>query len=222
MENLAGQKLNIRETPSRPPLGFEIIKNGDEWRITLDSDSKGIQVHPLVGQYLRRISRIYDLLKDKEGTEEAQKISELLGNINCHKIAFFAQGRITLKDLVSDIHVSGRDVGKDHGLKKSALLNKIFAPKFSTIYELQEKISSGGVAFPSVVSAFETPREAESRHSFLVLGVDEKGRMICFDKSGGRDYPFTLFVLNGTNKVFPQDYKWFAVNPNPVVFPEKQ
>jgi hypothetical protein len=59
----------------------------------------------------------------------------------------------------------------------------------------------------------------EDKHTFLVLGVDSLGRYICFEKSGGFDYPVRLTTIDPIYDFYSKD-SWGYQKSNAWAFQE--
>lgn len=161
-----------------PNQGVRLVDN--RAFVALDGQENELEVSYSLGRF------IYFALSLRKKRDEVSSfdeiISERLRNLlslsNCHRTMLVAIG-YKFKDVLDD----------NFGI--SILLNYFNHNKI-TITQLEEKImKSLPSEFPISVNLFSPQTgdltSVEPIHSFVILGIDNKGRILCFHKDGYND-----------------------------------
>lgn len=132
--------------------------------------------------------------KELEKIKEGSLLYQIFSRFYCHRVVRFILGISDEKDELKD--------------KFSTL--PCFDFKFAkNIDEVKDRTK--GMKFPIVgrITEWEKVPEKgsffEDKHTFLILGIDNLGRYICFEKCGGFEYPVRLTTIEPIYEFYSQD-----------------
>ncbi|MEN9621916.1 MAG: hypothetical protein RLZZ67_350 [Candidatus Parcubacteria bacterium] len=122
--------------------------------------------------------------------------SDLLPNVNCHKFVLHAIGKISYHEMVSNPKFQKENFPHfdfTYGKKALEISRKEFTPISNTtdLYTLAEKdCGSHSVC----IGQIRDSKSGEMAHSFIIE-KDSSGKYMCYEKTGFKQYPFTVHEL---------------------------
>lgn len=119
---------------------------------------------------------------------------ELVKNVNCHKFALFAVGKISSEKMISD-PLAQKKMGEDFtfGEKIRSISNSTFS-LVSNEDELKILADNNCEVGKLYLGQIRDTQTSEMAHSFI-LKRESADEYVCFDKSGFK-YPFEVSNLN--------------------------
>jgi hypothetical protein len=189
------------ERPSQPRES--VFYDGVHWRVTLDG-THSVPVHRKLGAIIRM--GLYASKKLPEITQRLPRHELHMDAIyrnhhayNCHRTALEIQGEAL------DLY----DAAYSY---KPKILEKFSDPRNAVthIEGVRDIVREG--TFPRWVH-FMSEREESPLHSTCILGVDERGTYICFEKQSYYDAPFHLIKLDDVLRQFSSIVHTACVEP---------
>ncbi len=165
------------------PRVFE-TKRG--WRVSLDAGD-GVLVSKDVGKFVSLCIRARERFitnPDGEGL-----VASVCSNVNCHKLVGGMLGLLGFKDVLSDT-----DDNLKSTIKEFIINNEL---QHTSGEESVDYIMRHRGTMPMAVHfvKYDSTQQDDFRviHSFIILGVDDIGRIICLNKEGAPN-PERFFV----------------------------
>jgi hypothetical protein len=135
-----------------------------------------------------------DLDKLKEFKDKSL-LYKIYSNFYCHRVVRYILGIAEETDRLKN---------------KFSTLSGFDYKYTNSLAELKDRTK--GMKFPIVGRIVEwekVPEEnsfSEDKHTFLILGVDNKGRYICFEKCGGLEYPARITTIDPIYDFYSKDF----------------
>lgn len=189
------------EQPSRPRES--VFYDGTAWRVTLDG-SHSVKVHRKLGAIIRMglfaSKKLPEITKGLAPHElHMNKIYRTHHAYNCHRTALEIQGEAL------DLY----DAAYSY---KPKIREKFDDPQntITSVDMVYDVVRSG--EFPRWIH-FMNDREDRPLHSTCILGKDERGTYICFEKQAYYDAPFHLIKLEDVLRQFSSSLHAVCIEP---------
>lgn len=199
----------------------EQIPTGDvhevdgKWFMRLDPDSRGVEIPPEVAQVVRVGLWANQRKGARRGSESNHKTTDAYWDINCHKTVLYALGLI---DSESPSRI-------DYGIRllPREAFQLVEGDGASEFEKEAPAILNGRLGLAEIVEMkdgkIKTTRDGEVdrvAHSFLV-GFDEHGKAVCFEKIGYSERPFRVTSVQEVFTEYPRTGWAWAVAPTDEV-----